>query len=63
LQKCNKGYKNFTSGVGQFFSKKWVKKNQKKQLLSKLDINQEIPQEMYKAVAEIFSFVYSLTKK
>ena len=33
------------------------------ELLSKLDINQEIPEEMYKAVAEIFSFVYSLTQE
>jgi len=31
LQKCNKGYKNFTSGAGQLFPKKWVKKNQKNQ--------------------------------
>lgn len=33
------------------------------ELLSKLDIDKEIPSSMYKAVAEIFSFIYDLTKK
>lgn len=33
------------------------------ELLSKLDIDKEIPASMYKAVAEIFSFIYDLTKK
>ncbi len=33
------------------------------ELLSKLDIDKEIPQSMYKAVAEIFSFIYKLTKQ
>jgi flagellar biosynthesis protein len=33
------------------------------ELLSKLDINKEIPPNMYKAVAEIFSFIYDITKK
>jgi len=33
------------------------------ELLSKLDIDKEIPAEMYKAVAEIFSFIYAITNK
>lgn len=33
------------------------------ELLSKLDIDKEIPASMYKAVAEIFSFIYKLTKQ
>jgi len=33
------------------------------ELLSKLDIDKEIPTEMYKAVAEIFSFIYGVTNK
>jgi flagellar biosynthesis protein len=33
------------------------------ELLSKLDIDKEIPPNMYKAVAEIFSFIYDITKK
>lgn len=33
------------------------------ELLSKVDINQEIPQNLYKAVAEIFSFLYKITNK
>ncbi len=33
------------------------------ELLSKLDIDKEIPTEMYKAVAEIFSFIYGITNK
>lgn len=33
------------------------------ELLSKIDIDKEIPSSMYKAVAEIFSFIYELSKK
>lgn len=33
------------------------------ELLSQLDIDKEIPQSMYKAVAEIFTFIYRLTQK
>lgn len=33
------------------------------ELLSKVDIHQEIPQNLYKAVAEIFSFLYKVTNK
>lgn len=33
------------------------------ELLSQLELNQEIPTELYKAVAEIFSFIYNITKK
>jgi flagellar biosynthesis protein len=33
------------------------------EILSKVDINQEIPPNLYKAVAEIFSFLYRATKK
>lgn len=33
------------------------------ELLSKLDIDKEIPSTMYKAVAEIFTFIYELTNK
>lgn len=33
------------------------------ELLSKLDIDKEIPTDMYKAVAEIFSFIYGITNK
>lgn len=33
------------------------------EVLSKVEINQEIPPNLYKAVAEIFSFLYSITKK
>lgn len=32
------------------------------QLLSKVELDSEVPPEMYKAVAEIFSFIYSITK-
>ncbi len=32
------------------------------EILSKIDINQEIPQDLYKAVAEIFTFLYRTTK-
>lgn len=33
------------------------------EILSKIEINQEIPPNLYKAVAEIFSFLYKITKK
>lgn len=33
------------------------------ELLSQLDIDKEIPATMYKAVAEIFSFIYDMTNK
>ena len=33
------------------------------ELLSKVDINQEIPPNLYKAVAEIFGFLYKMTSK
>ncbi|MBF0319548.1 MAG: EscU/YscU/HrcU family type III secretion system export apparatus switch protein [Nitrospirae bacterium] len=33
------------------------------EILSALDLYQEIPQELYKAVAEILAFIYSLSKK
>lgn len=33
------------------------------ELLSKVDIHQEIPQNLYKAVAEIFTFLYKITNK
>lgn len=33
------------------------------ELLSKVDINHEIPPNLYKAVAEIFSFLYKMTNK
>ena len=32
-------------------------------ILSSLDLYQEIPQELYKAVAEILAFVYALNEK
>ena len=32
------------------------------ELLSQIDIDKEIPDTMYKAVSEIFSFIYDLTK-
>ena len=32
-------------------------------MLSQIELNQEIPNELYKAVSEIFSFVYQLTNK
>jgi flagellar biosynthesis protein len=32
------------------------------QILSRLDLNQEVPPEIYKAVAEILAFVYRLSK-
>jgi flagellar biosynthesis protein len=33
------------------------------QILSRLDLNQEIPPEVYRAVAEILAFVYRLSKR
>ena len=33
------------------------------ELLSQIDIDKEIPDSMYKAVAEIFSFIYDLSSK
>ncbi len=33
------------------------------ELLSKVEIDKEIPQNLYKAVAEVFSFMYKITKK
>ncbi|MDY0219624.1 MAG: EscU/YscU/HrcU family type III secretion system export apparatus switch protein [Desulfobacterium sp.] len=33
------------------------------EVLSKLEINQEIPEEIYVAVAELLAFVYSINKK
>jgi len=33
------------------------------ELLSKIDIDKEIPGSMYKAVAEIFAFIYDLANK
>ncbi|PLY11220.1 MAG: type III secretion system protein [Arcobacter sp.] len=32
------------------------------ELLTKLDINQQIPNNMYKAVAQVFAFIYDLSK-
>ncbi|MCX6051323.1 MAG: EscU/YscU/HrcU family type III secretion system export apparatus switch protein [Campylobacterales bacterium] len=33
------------------------------ELLSKVELNKEVPEALYKAVAEIFSFIYKVTKK
>jgi len=33
------------------------------ELLSKVELDKEIPAEMYKAVAEVFSFIYKMTNK
>ena len=33
------------------------------EMLSKLEVDREVPAEMYKAIAEVFSYVYKLTKK
>jgi len=33
------------------------------QILSKLDIDEQIPEDLYRAVAEILSFVYSVNSK
>ncbi len=32
------------------------------EMLSKLEVDKEVPAEMYKAIAEVFSYVYRLTK-
>lgn len=31
------------------------------ELLSKIELNKEIPENLYKAVAEVFSFIYNIT--
>ncbi len=33
------------------------------ELLSKVELGKEVPEALYKAVAEIFSFIYKVTKK
>ena len=33
------------------------------ELLSQLEINERIPEELYQAVAEVFSFIYQLDKQ
>jgi flagellar biosynthesis protein len=33
------------------------------QILSRLDLNQEVPPEVYKAVAEILAFIYRLSNR
>ena len=33
------------------------------ELLSKVEIDKEVPEALYKAVAEVFSFIYKATKK
>ena len=33
------------------------------ELLSNIEINKEVPDALYKAVAEVFSFIYKVTKK
>ena len=33
------------------------------EILSKLDLGDEIPQNMYKAVAEVFAFIYQMANK
>jgi flagellar biosynthesis protein len=33
------------------------------EVLSQLDLNQEIPPELYRAVAELLAFVYKMTQK
>ncbi len=33
------------------------------ELLSKVEIDKEVPEALYKAVAEIFSFIYKVTNK
>ncbi len=33
------------------------------ELLSKVELDKEVPAEMYKAVAEVFSFIYKMTNK
>jgi flagellar biosynthesis protein len=33
------------------------------ELLTKLDVNEQIPNNMYKAVAEVFAFIYDMSKE
>jgi len=33
------------------------------ELLSKVEIDKEVPAELYKVVAEVFSFIYKISKK
>ena len=33
------------------------------EMLSKVELDREVPEEMYKAIAEVFSFIYKLTNK
>ncbi len=33
------------------------------ELLSKVELNKEVPEKLYKAVAEVFSFIYKITNK
>jgi len=33
------------------------------ELLSKVELDKEVPEALYKVVAEVFSFVYKITKK
>jgi len=33
------------------------------ELLSKVELNKEVPPQMYKAIAEVFSFIYSITRQ
>ena len=33
------------------------------ELLSKVELDKEVPEALYKAVAEVFSFIYKATKK
>jgi flagellar biosynthesis protein len=33
------------------------------ELLSKVELDKEVPPQMYKAVAEVFTFLYKITKK
>ncbi|MCK4974816.1 MAG: EscU/YscU/HrcU family type III secretion system export apparatus switch protein [Sulfurimonas sp.] len=33
------------------------------ELLSKVEIDKEVPEALYKAVAEVFSFIYKVTNK
>ncbi len=33
------------------------------ELLSKVELNKEVPPQMYKAIAEVFSFIYSITRE
>lgn len=33
------------------------------EMLSKLEVDREVPAEMYKAIAEVFSYVYKLTQE